>query len=117
MAEANQAPVAALHRELSEELDVRRPIGVLLRVDWVSPHGPRDDLLAFVFDGGGLTSGDLATLRLTDLELAGLRLCALAEAEQHAPLGLTPPRLVEFYRRVLRRCRRSCRNAVDASGR
>ncbi|WP_242418342.1 NUDIX hydrolase, partial [Frankia sp. CpI1-P] len=54
MAEANEPPRDALRRELKEELDLDLPVGELLCVDWVSPHGPWDDLLAFVFDGGTL---------------------------------------------------------------
>ncbi|MEV4842182.1 NUDIX hydrolase [Micromonospora matsumotoense] len=57
MAEANEAPQVAAERELREELGLRRPAGRLLVVDWVAPHGPWDDSLMFVFDGGVLDDG------------------------------------------------------------
>lgn len=45
---ARWTPTAALAHTL--EL----PIGRLLCVDWVSPHGPCDNSLMFIFDGGVL---------------------------------------------------------------
>jgi 8-oxo-dGTP diphosphatase len=73
MAEANESPAAALHRELNEELGINRDTGPLLCVDWVPPHGPWDDLLAFIFDGGVLTPE--VHLRLADDELNGYEFC------------------------------------------
>ena len=56
MAEANEPPADAVRRELREELGLDLHVGELLCVDWVSPHGPWDDLVNFIFDGGVLTS-------------------------------------------------------------
>jgi 8-oxo-dGTP diphosphatase len=67
MAEANEPPHETARRELREELGIEVAVGRLLVVDWVSPHGPWDDLLAFVFDGGVLP-GDVG-LRPADDEL------------------------------------------------
>src|SRR5688572_2574150 len=50
MAEANEPPLTAAMREVGEELGMVYPGGELLVVDWVAPHDPWDDLLAFVFD-------------------------------------------------------------------
>ncbi|GIJ43211.1 hypothetical protein Val02_00970 [Virgisporangium aliadipatigenens] len=54
MAEANESPLDAARREVREELAVDWPGGPLLTVDWVAPHGPWDDGLVFLFDGGVL---------------------------------------------------------------
>ncbi|ADP78952.1 NUDIX domain-containing protein [Pseudofrankia inefficax] len=80
MAEANEPPRDALRRELKEELDLDLPVGELLCVDWVSPHGPWDDLLAFVFDGGTLPADRAHALHPCDPELAAVRFCAPNEA-------------------------------------
>jgi 8-oxo-dGTP pyrophosphatase MutT (NUDIX family) len=73
MAEANESPTAALRRELNEELGIDLHTAPLLCMDWVPPHGPWDDLLAFVFDGG-IFAPDVQ-LRLTDGELNGYEFC------------------------------------------
>ncbi len=54
MAEANESPEETATRELREELGLPITLYGLLVVDWVAPHGPWDDQLAFVFDGGTL---------------------------------------------------------------
>jgi 8-oxo-dGTP diphosphatase len=69
MAEANEPPADAVRRELREELGLDLQVGDLLCVDWVSPHGPWDDLVNFIFDGGVLDERTIASLRLMDDEL------------------------------------------------
>ncbi len=69
MAEANEPPADAVRRELREELGLDLHVGDLLCVDWVSPHGPWDDLVSFIFDGGVLDERTIAGLRLMDDEL------------------------------------------------
>ncbi|CAI7977271.1 NUDIX hydrolase [Frankia sp. Hr75.2] len=81
MAEANEAPRDALKRELREELGLEVPVGELLCVDWEPPHGPWDDLLAFVFDGGVLDAEEAAALRVRDPELRAVRFCTADEAD------------------------------------
>jgi 8-oxo-dGTP diphosphatase len=82
MVEANEPPFEAAVREVREELGLDlEPIG-LLCVDWVPPHGPWDDLLAFVFDGGVLDADQIAEIRLLDGELAAFRFFTEREAEQ-----------------------------------
>ena len=86
MAEANEPPRQAVERELTEELGLTLQARELLCVDWVPPHGPWDDLLAFVFDGGELSDEQIAGLRLLDGELAAFEFCA----EEQARLRLRP---------------------------
>ena len=69
MAEANEPPADAVRRELREELGLDLQVGDLLCVDWVSPHGPWDDLVNFIFDGGVLDERAIASLRIMDDEL------------------------------------------------
>jgi hypothetical protein len=59
------------HGELREELGLSVEIGALLSVDWVPPHGPWDDTIVFVFDGGTLSAARIETLKITDNELSG----------------------------------------------
>lgn len=80
MAAANEPPLAAAIREVGEELSLAYAGGNLLVVDWVTPHEPWDDLLAFVFDGGVLTADQQQAIRLGDGELSAVRFCTTAEA-------------------------------------
>lgn len=82
MAEANEPPAAAARRELREELGLNLQPGDLLCVDWVSPHGPWDDLINFIFDGGVLDERDLASLRLMDDELRAYEFCELGQVKE-----------------------------------
>jgi 8-oxo-dGTP diphosphatase len=82
MAEANEPPHQAVQRELREELGLDIHVGRLLVVDWVSPHGPWDDLLAFIFDGGELTNEQIAGLKLRDDELRAFEFCAPDQARE-----------------------------------
>jgi 8-oxo-dGTP diphosphatase len=75
MAEANEAPADTVRRELREELGLEAQLGGLLCVDWVSPHGPWDDLVSFIFDGGVLDEDAIAGLRLMDDELGAFEFC------------------------------------------
>jgi len=73
MAEANEPPLAAAQREIAEELGIEYAGGRLLVVDWMAPHGPWDDSLVFIFDGGVLSAGQQAAIRLSDDELGEYR--------------------------------------------
>lgn len=70
MVEANEPPHHAVSRELREELGLGIVLRDLLVVDWVPPHGPWDDQIALVFDGGELGKGEAASLRPRDEELS-----------------------------------------------
>jgi ADP-ribose pyrophosphatase YjhB (NUDIX family) len=80
MAEANEPPHEAAERELREELGLTVRLGKLLVVDWVAPHGPWDDSLMFIFDGGVLDTRESASIRLTDGELSAYAFHAADEA-------------------------------------
>ena len=82
MAEANESPAACVRREVREELGLDLPAGSMLCVDWVRPHGPWDDLLAFVFDAGVLTYEQIAAIRLLDGELESYELCNEDQARE-----------------------------------
>jgi 8-oxo-dGTP diphosphatase len=82
MAEANEPPIAAAARELREELGLTIAIGDLLAVDWIEPHGPWDDTLVFVFDGGVLSTAAIEALRIMDDELSGFRFSTPPEAAE-----------------------------------
>ena len=82
MAEANEAPHEAARRELNEELGLNLRVTELLCIEWVPPHGPWDDSLMFIFNGGQLTDEQIASLRIVDGELAVFRFCTPAEAAQ-----------------------------------
>ena len=82
MAEANEPPADAVRRELKEELGLHLQVGDLLCVDWVSPHGPWDDLINFIFDGGALSEGEIASLHLHDNELRAYEFCDEGQAKE-----------------------------------
>ncbi|MGW0185516.1 NUDIX domain-containing protein [Streptomyces sp. NPDC003362] len=80
MAEANEPPEDTARRELMEELGIRLTLRGLLVVDWVAPHGPWDDQLAFIFDGGTLDEEQADRLRPRDDELSEAAFVTAAEA-------------------------------------
>lgn len=80
MSEANEPPAATARREVTEELGLDTQVGALLCVDWVSPHGPWDDSLMFIFDGGVLNDDQIAAITLLDGELAAFEFCSVDEA-------------------------------------
>jgi len=80
MAEANEPPEDAVRRELIEELDFGVALRGLLVVDWVAPHGPWDDQIAFVFDGGMLDQDQADRLQLREDELSEIAFVTPDEA-------------------------------------
>jgi ADP-ribose pyrophosphatase YjhB (NUDIX family) len=80
MAEANEPPEEAVRRELVEELGLHVTLHGLLVVDWVAPHGPWDDQLAFIFDGGTLDQDQADRLQPRDEELSEAAFVTAAEA-------------------------------------
>ena len=82
MAEANEPPTDTVRRELREELGLEVRTGSLLCVDWVSPHGPWDDLINFIFDGGVCDAQMIGGLRLADDELRAYEFCDEGQAKE-----------------------------------
>ncbi|MET7765686.1 NUDIX hydrolase [Streptomyces sp. NPDC005393] len=80
MAEANESPEDAARRELREELGLAVELRGLLCVDWVAPHGPWDDQLAFIFNGGTLTESQARSLYPRDYELSACEFVTSADA-------------------------------------
>lgn len=81
MAEANEPPRQAAERELHEELGLQRRVGRPLVIDWRSPHGPFDDELLFIFDGGQLPGHSIDALHIADHELTAFTFVALPQAK------------------------------------
>jgi 8-oxo-dGTP pyrophosphatase MutT (NUDIX family) len=69
--EADESPLAACRRELTEEIGFVPPLGELLCVDWVPPRPPWDGGLVFLFDGGALSPAQIAGITLPADELEG----------------------------------------------
>lgn len=80
MAEANESPETTAVRELREELGLRVRLRGLLVVDWVPPHGPWDNQIAFIFDADALTVPEVACLRPHDDELSDIAFVPVEQA-------------------------------------
>lgn len=68
--------------QLHEELGLDLQAGNLLCVEWVSAHGPWDDLLNFIFDGGILDDHAIASLQIMDDELRAYEFCDEGQAKE-----------------------------------
>jgi 8-oxo-dGTP pyrophosphatase MutT (NUDIX family) len=79
--DAEEAPWATAVRELREELGLDRR-GRPLVIDHMTSTERMPEGVAFVFDGGVITSGEVEALTLTDPEILQVRLCTLAEAAE-----------------------------------
>ncbi|MEU6238734.1 NUDIX domain-containing protein [Kitasatospora sp. NPDC047058] len=81
-----ELPRAAARREIREELGWECEPGRLLALDWLpgraaDPETGRDTaVLVYVFDGGTVTDGQLASMVMAEDELVEWRLCEAAEA-------------------------------------
>ncbi|MCX5381256.1 NUDIX hydrolase [Streptomyces sp. NBC_00091] len=91
-----ESPRTAARRESAEEIGIDVPLGRLLAVDWTL--GPdRPPLVAYLYDGGVLDAGQLASVTLQEEELLSWKLVEPGELTGHLPgaLGL---RTQEAYR-------------------
>lgn len=79
MVEKNEPPRQTAIREVHEELDLEVVPGPLLHIEWVPPHGPWDDMISLIFDGGIVS--DPSALRLADGELRAAEFVEPDEAQ------------------------------------
>jgi ADP-ribose pyrophosphatase YjhB (NUDIX family) len=80
MVETNESPKSGASRELREELGLDLVVGRPLVVEWIGAHGPWDDQIAFVFDGGVLAEETIARIEIHDAEIGQWCFRYVAEA-------------------------------------
>lgn len=80
MVEENEAPSAACHREIAEELGLWITPGRLLSVGYLPTKDQRGDSLRFIFWGGILDDSAHTQLQLPAEELSEYRFVTLEEA-------------------------------------
>jgi 8-oxo-dGTP diphosphatase len=69
--EAEESPHAACRREVAEEIGLDRPLGRVLAVDWVPSKPDYPEGLVVIYDGGVLTPGEIAAIKVPEEELDG----------------------------------------------
>ncbi|MFI1223277.1 MULTISPECIES: NUDIX domain-containing protein [unclassified Streptomyces] len=89
--DAGEGPRQAARRETAEEIGLDLAPGRLLAVDWTRGVG-RPPIVAYVYDGGVLTAGQLAAIRLQEEELLSWKLVAPADLDGFL-LGALGPRV------------------------
>ncbi|MFD7923540.1 NUDIX domain-containing protein [Streptomyces sp. NPDC059740] len=94
-ADTGETPRQAARRETAEEIGLDIEPGPLLVVDWVSGER-RPPLVSYLFDGGVLSAGQLAAIRLQEEELLSFRVLPVDEA-----LALMSPGLARRVRAAL----------------
>ncbi|MER6202974.1 NUDIX hydrolase [Streptomyces sp. NPDC001586] len=82
-----ESPRTAARRESAEEIGLDLPLGRLLAVDWSLGAG-RPPLVVYVYDGGVLDAGQLASIKLQEEELLSWRLVDRAELADYLPGSL-----------------------------
>ncbi|MER5912940.1 NUDIX hydrolase [Streptomyces sp. NPDC001982] len=82
-----ETPRQGARRETAEEIGLDVELGRLLAVDWVHGTG-RPPLVAYLYDGGVLSAGDLRSIRLQEEELLSWRLVPREEITDHLPGAL-----------------------------
>jgi 8-oxo-dGTP diphosphatase len=87
--EAEESPHAACRREVAEELELDRPPGRVLAVDWVASRPERPEGLIVVYDGV-LSEAEIEEIVLADGELAEFAFVARDEVA-----GLVTPLLAQ----------------------
>lgn len=94
--DTGESPRTAARRESAEEIGLDVALGRLLAVDWsVGPDRP--PIVAYVYDGGVLDAGQLASIRLQEEELISWKLVEPDELTTHL-LGSLGLRTQEAHR-------------------
>ena len=78
--EVDESPWRGARREVFEEIGLDIEPGPLLVVDWKSRHGDFTEVVALLFDGGTLASGDVERIVVDPSEVRGYRFVHLEEA-------------------------------------
>lgn len=73
LVEAGESPKDGCEREVLEEVGLAIDVGALLCVEWHAPEPPADEAVVFLFDGGTLDAGQIASITLQDSEIAESR--------------------------------------------
>ncbi|MFJ9076162.1 NUDIX domain-containing protein [Streptomyces sp. NPDC102278] len=96
--DTGESPRTAARRESAEEIGLDLPLGRLLAVDWSVGPG-RPPIVAYLYDGGVLDAGQLASIRLQQEELISWKLVEPAELPSYL-LGSLGRRTQEAHRVV-----------------
>lgn len=78
--EVDESPRDAAKREVREELGLDVEPGDLIAVDWISRDGDVSEVVAFVFDGGGMKPSLIDKIVVESSEIRSYRLVTLDEA-------------------------------------
>lgn len=93
--EPHETPREGCRREVFEELGIDVSFGQPALVDWMPPYLGWSDAIEFVFDGGRLAPGTIATLQPCDAEIRALHWVAPEELDSRVtPLSARRIRLV-----------------------
>ena len=84
--DADEPPWRTAVREVREETGLARPLDRLLLIDYIPADDPMPEGLAFVFDGGLITEGEVAEIELKDPEIRSVGLYTLEDVR-----GLVKP--------------------------
>jgi len=80
--ESNESPKQACIREVREELGIEIPIGRLLRLNYREETEHVGELLLFLFDGGELSSEQIASIKLPPDELSNFHFLTTDEIRE-----------------------------------
>lgn len=80
VSEVNESPRRTAQREVAEELGLDVQPGRLLAADWISRRGAWTEVVAFLFDGG-VVSTPVSDLAFQAEEIRSARFVSLSDAE------------------------------------